>query len=108
MKESDRRKMERFQLELPAKLTWLGKEKEGKSVKLLTSNICAGGAFFKTNKTFPIRTDVKLEVILPLEKFKHLKSYVDVIGSVIRKDQQGIAICFYKKYKILPYKIKDT
>ena len=106
MNESDRRKVERFDLELPAKLTWTGKDKEPKSIELMTSNICAGSAFFKTNKPLTVGTDVKLAVILLLAKFKNVKdkiSYIDVSGSVTRTDQQGMAICFDKKYEILPY-----
>jgi len=106
MNESDRRKMERFDLELSAKLTWTGKDEEHESIELMTSNICAGGAFFKTNKQLTVGTDLKLVVILLLNKFKNVKdkiSLIDVSGSVIRTDQQGMAICFDEKYKILPY-----
>jgi len=106
MIQSDRRKMERFDLELPAKLTWTGKDKDHESTELMTSNICAGGVFFKTNKPLAVGTDVKLAVILLLAKFKNVKdkiSYIDVSGSVTRTDQQGMAICFDKKYEILPY-----
>ncbi len=106
MIESDRRKMERFDLELSAKLTWTGKDKDHESTELMTSNICAGGVFFKTNKPLTVGTDVKLAVIPPSDKFKNVKdkiSHIDVSGSVTRTDQQGMAICFDKKYEILPY-----
>ena len=98
--------MERFNLELPAKLTWTGKDKEHESTELLTSNICAGGAFFKTNKPLTVGTDVKSAIILPLDKFENVKnkiSHIDISGSVTRTDQQGMAICFDKKYKSFPY-----
>ena len=105
MNESDRRKVERFDLELPAKLTWTGKDKDHESTELMTSNICAGGVFFKKHNPLAIGIDVKLTVILPLAKFKNVKnktSRIDVSGTVTRTDQQGMAICFDKKYKILP------
>jgi hypothetical protein len=105
MYESDRRRIERFDLELPAKLICTGKDKENESIELMTSNICSDGVFFKTNKPLTVGTDVKLFVILPLEKFKNVKykkSHIHASGSVIRKDQQGMAIRLDKKYKILP------
>jgi len=98
--------MERFSLELPARLAWTGKDKKHESIEQLTSNICAGGAFFKTQKPPSIGTELKINITLPLKKFKNIKSkksYISVSGSVIRMDQQGMAICFDKKYKILPY-----
>jgi len=104
--EIEKRKMERFDLKLTAYLSVAGKSEKQKSFELLTTNICAGGAFFKTNKPLTVGTDVKLAVILPLDKFKNVKdkiSHIDASGSVIRTDQQGMAICFDKKYKILPY-----
>ena len=107
----ERRKMERFDLKLPTRLSWAGKDKEHKSIELMTSNICSGGAFFKTNNPLTVGTDVKLAVILPLDKFKvaeHKILYIDVSGSVIRTDQQGMAICFDRKYKISPHKITDN
>ena len=102
----EKRKMERFNLKLPTKLSWAGKDKEHKSIELMTSNICSGGAFFKTNKPLTVGTDVKLAVILTLGKFKIVKHkilYIDVLGSVIRTDQQGMAIRFDRKYRISPH-----
>ena len=106
MTEFDRRKIERFSLELPTYLSIVDRNKKTKSLELITSNLCAGGVFFKTNKPLAVGTDVKLAVILLLAKFKNVKdkiSYIDVSGSVTRTDHQGMAICFDEKYKILPY-----
>ncbi len=71
----------------------------------MTSNICSGDAFSKTEKPLSVGTDVKREIILPLVKSKNVKcnrSSIYVAGSVIRSDQQGMAVCFDKKYHILP------
>ena len=106
MERIEKRKIERFNLKLPTKLSWAGKDKEHKSIELMTSNICSGGAFFKTNKPLTVGTDAKLAVILPLGKFKIVKHkilYIDVLGSVIRTDQQGMAIRFDRKYRISPH-----
>ena len=102
----ERRKMERFLLELPTSLLVTSQSEKPESIELVTSNVCAGGAFFKTDKPLTVGTDVKSAIILPLDKFENVKnkiSYIDVSGSVIRTDQQGMAICFDKKYKIFPY-----
>jgi hypothetical protein len=106
MIEFDRRKMERFDLELPAKLTWTKTDNEHESIELMTNNICSDSAFFKTNNPFAVGTAVKLDVILPLNNFKNVKykkSHIHLSGSVIRTDHQGMAIRLSKKYKMIPF-----
>ena len=105
MNESGRRKMERFDLKLPTKLSWVGEDKEHKLVELMTSNICAGGAYFITKIPLPKGTEVKMDLILKLDRLHELggrQSHIDVSGFVTRTDQQGMAVCFDQKYKILP------
>ena len=106
MIELNRRKLERFSLELPTYLSIVDRNKKSKFLKFKTSNICSGGAYFKTEKPLSVETDVKLDIILPLDKFNNVKgkiSHIEVSGSVIRTDQQGMAICFDKGHKISPY-----
>lgn len=101
--------MERFSLKLPAKLSWTGKDNKPESLEQITSNICAGGVFFETQKPLSVGTDVKLNIIFPLEKFKNLKlkrSYIHVSGHVIRTNHQGMAVCFDKKFHIAPDKME--
>ena len=105
MIEFDRRKAERFFLELSTHLCVINRNNNSKCLELVTSNISSEGAYFKTENPLSIETDVKLDIILPLEKFKNVKdriSHIEVSGSVIRTDQQGMAICFDKRYKIFP------
>lgn len=100
-----RRRMERFDLELTAYLSRDDNSKNQKSFEFITSNICAGGAFFKTDTPLTVGTRAKLAIVLPLGKFKnvkHKKTHIHVSGSVIRTDQQGMAVSFDRKYKILP------
>jgi hypothetical protein len=102
----EKRKMERFDLELQALLSIVDKSGKQRAVEFMISNICSGGAFFKTDKPLSVETDVKMDLILPLDKFNEIggkKSRVDVSGSVIRTDSQGMAVCFDKKYRIVPY-----
>jgi hypothetical protein len=97
--------MERFSLKVPAKVTFLNKGRKQKTIELLTSNICSGGAFFKIEKPLAIGTHVKIDIILPLNNVKYgkgKKSFIDVSGSVIRSNEKGMAICFDKKYRLSP------
>ena len=102
----ERRKMERFSLELPASFFVTDDILENKPIELMTSNICSGGAYFDTNTPFKIGTDVKINITLSLDKIKKLggkSSRIDVSGSVIRSDEKGMAVCFNKKFSITPY-----
>jgi hypothetical protein len=106
MNKSDRRKMERFDLNLPAKLSWTGKYKDQKSIELMTNNICAGGAYLITDRPIPKGTDIKMDLILKLDRlneFEGQQTNIDISGFVIRTDQQGMAIRFNKKYSISTY-----
>jgi hypothetical protein len=106
MNTSDRRKMERFDLNLPTKLFWTGKDKEQETIELMTNNICSGGAYLQTNSPLPKGTEVKMDLTLQLDRSHEPKrrlSVIDVSGYVIRTDHQGMAICFNRKYKILPH-----
>ena len=106
MIESDRRKMERFDLKLPTKLHWTGKDKKQESIELITSNVCAGGAYLITKNPLPNGTHVKMNLTLQSDKLYELRSrllIIDVSGSVIRTDHNGMAICFDRNYNIIPH-----
>ena len=101
-----KRKMERFFLELPICLTVNNSNRKQETLELQTSNVCADGAFVKTDEPLSIGTKVDISMTLSLErlkKFRGKKSLINVSGFVIRTDQQGMAIRFDNKYKISPY-----
>jgi len=103
---SEKRKMERFSLELSTSLLATSQSEKSEPIELLTSNVCAGGAFYNTEKPLPPGIELRVNFIVPLDKLKNIEVKgvsVEVLGSVIRTDQQGMAICFDEKYKILPY-----
>lgn len=110
MYEPDKRKMRRFDLQLPAKLFWTGENKKQESIELVTHNICAGGIYLMTNSPLPEGTEVKIDVTLQTdrahESMRRL-SILDVSGHVVRTNHHGMAICFARKYKILQQYIKD-
>ena len=101
----EKRNMERFDLKLPALLSIEDESGYTRAFEFMIRDICAGGAFFKTESPLSVGTDVKMDLILPLDKFKSgedNRSRIDVSGSVIRKESQGMAVCFDKKYSISP------
>ena len=106
MTEVERRQMERFSLEVPALLSTVDESGQPKTFEIMTNNICAGGAFFITDKPSSVGTDVKMELIISFKKvnkFSNKKTRINVSGSVIRTDEKGMAICFDEKYTISPY-----
>ena len=101
----EKRKMERFSLKLPALLSMTDENENQQAFEVMIRNICSGGALFKTDHPLSVGTDVKMELILPLNKFKKYggkRSRVDVSGSVIRTNDQGMAVCFDKNFRISP------
>lgn len=103
MKNVERRKMERFTLNLKALLSVLDKDGEQKTIEAITRDISSGGAFLNTENSFPIGTKVNLGIFIPLEKFKnifHNHSRIDVAGSVLRSEPQGMAVRFDTRYEI--------
>ena len=91
----ERRKLERFDLRLPAKIEGLGLGK-GVHNSALTRNISAGGAFLETTKHFPENSRINVEVIVPTGVL------VKVNGAVLRSEPMGIAVRFDNEYQLTP------
>jgi len=101
----ERRRLERFDLVLPAAIELSNEHYEERMINLLTTNVCSGGAYFHTNQPLPEGTKVKLDLVLPLEKLKkikaeHKKVLIKVTGKVLRTESEGMAICFDRDYRI--------
>jgi c-di-GMP-binding flagellar brake protein YcgR len=108
MRAEEKRKLERFDLKIPAKIAAVTGEEERETLDLMTSDICAGGAFFHTDTPLPEGTQVRIDLVLPLEKLRKLAAdcdhaYIKVTGTVLRKESKGMAICFDKGYEIRPH-----
>ena len=58
--EVERRQMERFSLELPTCLIVNNSNRKQETLELQTSNVCAGGAFVKTDEPLSIGTKVDI------------------------------------------------
>ena len=105
MSELGKRKMERFSLGLPAKISVVGEKDEQVPLEAITSDISAGGAFFHTERPLPVGTEMQVDLILPLGELKKLKgkrASIKVKGAVIRITKDGMAISFEDKYQISP------
>jgi PilZ domain len=105
LNDEEKRKIERFTLELPALISMNDETGKQKAFEVMTRNICAGGAFLLTDKPLPVGTNVKMDLILPLDNLQEMgarRSRIDVSGAVVRTDLQGMAVCFDKKYSIEP------
>ena len=112
----ERRKLERFNLQLPAKIESMASGEDLENMALpdiLTSDICSGGAFFQTAAPLPEGTEVKIDLILPLDNLEKIKDnfqhvYVAVTGMVLRSEQRGMAVSFNRNYQIRPLKGPDA
>jgi hypothetical protein len=106
MNFTEKRKMERFALNLQVLLSIKDESGNTRAFEFMIRDICAGGAFFKTDTPLSVETDIKMDLIIPLDKFKTGKtnrSRIDVSGSAIRTERQEMAVCFDKKYSISPW-----
>lgn len=103
----ERRRLERFCFEVPAKIKVAGSAEAKDMLDLATSNICSGGAFFCTMRAFPEGTKVDIDLILHLDKLKeltgHTRSIVRLEGTIVRSGSTGMAVCFDKDCEIMPF-----
>ena len=103
----EKRKMERFNLQLQAIVMVRSKNKAVQTIKHLTANICIGGTFIKTPLPLPVGTKVALKIILAFNfktPDKQNRSLINAVGSVARIDEKGMAICFSDDAKISPFR----
>jgi hypothetical protein len=101
----ERRKLERFSLQMAAKIKLLSPA-EGEFFSLTSSNISAGGAFFPTSEPITEGARVQLILTIPseiLQKLTGTQSMVEIQGTVVRSEPTGIAIRFDKNYQISPF-----
>lgn len=105
MSGSDKRAMERFELELQAEVLVDEQDGEAAFVEMMTENICAGGVYLKTEQPLPVGAQIKMKLVLPLDELKNLtgrRALIQVTGAVVRKQNDGMAVCFNKNYQISP------
>ena len=101
----DRRKFERFDINVPARLEILMEEGQTEIIDLLASSLSAGGTFLNIGRPVPEGSPVKIEVVLQFEKLKTLDDpegtlVIAATGQVLRSGPEGMAICFNEDYDI--------
>ena len=104
----ERRHLERFNLCVTTRLIIFNGSLSKEVLETSTSNICAGGAFFKIGHTIPEGAQVHLNFVLTVKKLKKLigaSSFIKITGTVVRSEFEGIAVSFASNYEILPFRI---
>ncbi len=99
----ERRKYERFQLELPARLEMNSSERT-KIFELQTRDMSSAGAFLLTTGRFTEGTRCQLELIVISERIKELtgvQGLIKIEGTVVRSTPDGVAVCFDGDCQIL-------
>jgi len=98
---AEQRKFERFTLRLPSIVETVGTGQEEETFDLVSKDVCAGGAFYPTDKIIRKGTKVKLRLTLSSETLKELtgtQGFLEIGGTVVRTAPNGIAICFDENY----------
>jgi len=106
----DRRKFERYDLAVPVKIETLARTARKRRISLRTANVCAGGAYFHADIALTEGTKVRLELLLSYDTrktFRNPKSArIRILGTVVRCQQDGMAIRFSEDYIIAPIPAK--
>lgn len=103
--KSEHRRLERFGLGLPSQVQVSEKQEDEAVMALETRDVCAGGAFFRTDQVLKEGTEVAIDLVLPLDELKKLdgrQTLIKVSGVVVRTEDEGMAIQFNKRFKLLP------
>ncbi len=103
----ERRKLERFNLQTPARLRVEGEGIRSEVLSLVTRDISSSGVFITTDQPLPQGAPVKLELLISLDMIRRIlgesgKARVKVDGHVIRAEDRGMAIEFRGRFKIQP------
>ncbi len=101
----ERRRLERFKLNAPARIFLEIEEGQREELELTTKDISSGGAFIYSDQPLPAGAAVRIELFISLGMLKKLsgekgRAKVKIRGKVIRVAEDGAAIQFDNKYKI--------
>jgi hypothetical protein len=101
----DRRRLARFELRLPAALSWVDENQKERTRSLFTKDVSAGGAFLYSTEPLPPGTSVRLLLALTNEKLRALtgtQGSIRVEGEVLRAQTDGMAVRFSKTAWLSP------
>ncbi len=100
---NERRRLARFSLQLPARVSIA--QRRGEVRELSTRDISAYGVFLVTEHPELEGTWMRLELALPVENYQQLfhsigrEVRLKVRGVVIRRETEGMAVRFDRKYR---------
>jgi hypothetical protein len=102
---SDKRSVERFDLGLKAFVSVFDDTEKPESLAMQTRDISASGVYLLTDTPLPVGTRIKVDMVLSLDELKKLggKALIKTSGEVLRRETGGMAICFDRNSKILPF-----
>jgi hypothetical protein len=101
----EKRKFERFDINVPARIEIIIQEGERKKYDLETSDLSAEGTYLKSGRPIQVGSQVRIEIFL---NFEELRCPADPDGSliiaatgrVLRSGHEGMVIHFNKDYDI--------
>ncbi len=101
----ERRRLERFELNAPARILVDFGEGKKEELDLTTKDVSSGGAFIYSDQPLPEGATVKIDFFISLAMIQKLagekgKAKIRVKGKIIRVNENGAAIRFDNKYKI--------
>jgi len=104
-KMTERRKIERIEMQTPARIEVTARGGKKVSIQAITKDISSHGAFFITTQPIERDANLDIELILSMEKLQKLldgnqQVRIRIQGAVIRKDPDGFAVSFSRKYQI--------
>lgn len=102
----NKRKYERFDIELPARMETVSSKKK-QVFEFVTKNISAAGAFLSTNSPFSEGIGIKMSLSTQNKRLAELtgsQSLIECEGSIVRVTPTGVAIRFNKDCHILRLK----
>ncbi len=114
---SERRELQRFSLNLQARVSFRHTEDQPELIETVAANISASGVYLKTSHNFPMASKVKIEFHLQVNDLKKLKFiasaralkkcsadhlWVTAQGVVIRQGPDGVGVIFDTNYRITP------
>jgi PilZ domain len=106
----EKRKVERFDLQLEAFISGPGGVSQAESAGLVTRDISMSGVFLITDRPLPVGSKVSVDMILTLggtKKQDSQKAWIKASGKVLRTDSQGMAVRFDDQSRILPLSKKS-
>ncbi|MGD8667224.1 MAG: PilZ domain-containing protein [Desulfobacterales bacterium] len=101
----EKRKVERFDLELEAFVSLPGETDRTERGNLVTRDVSMSGVFLVTDAPLPVGSKVNVDMILTLggrKKQNAQQAWIKASGKVLRTDHQGMAVSFDDQSRILP------